>query len=180
MTDETAPVADPAGSAAADVVPAPEPPRSSVLALGVLFVAGLILGLVLALVAPMRAVHGGTVVPWGLVLSVVTLGVAARGGAWLTGTRGGAAILGLGWLLPTLAFLTTGPGGDVLMPAVPRTWWYLGGSAAALLIAIAWPLPTGARELAEARRSGLPDPVGPAEPSGGAGPAAQADPIDAA
>ena len=179
MTDEIAP-ADPSGTSASDVVPAPEPPRSSVLALGVLFVAGLLLGLVLALVAPMRTVHDGTVVPWGLVLAVVTLGVAARGGAWLTGTRSGAAILGLGWLLPTLAFLTTGPGGDVLMPAIPRTWWYLGGSAAALLIAIAWPLPKGARELAEARRSGLPDPVDPTEPPGPAGSAAHADPIDAA
>ena len=51
-----------------------------------------------------------------------------------------------------------GPGGDVLLPDVPRTWIYLLGTALLLVLAVALPLPRGARALAESRGLGHVEP----------------------
>jgi hypothetical protein len=138
------------------------PPTSPVLAYAGAFVAGFALGLVGAIVAASRVIVRGVTVPVGLVLVLVTVLAVARGMAWFAGSRRGAALVALGWVVPTLAYLLLSPGGDVVLPDIPRTTWYLLGSAALLVLAMAFPLPRGARELAEARRSGRVDPPEPA------------------
>ena len=130
------------------------------LAYGLLLVFGLVTGLFGVAVAPVRISVGSALVPVGL-LVVVAIAVIARAGAWLTGTRLGAGVVAIGWALPTIAFVLAGPGGDVLLPDVTRTWVYLLGTTALLVLAVAVPLPRGARALAAARRHGVPDP-GPA------------------
>lgn len=127
------------------------------LSYGLLFVVGLICAMFGVAIAPLRILVGGTAVPVGL-LVVVAIPVIARAAAWITGTRLGAGCVALGWAIPTVAFAIFGPGGDILLPDVARTWVYLVGTALLLLLAVAVPMPRGARELAQARRTGRPDP----------------------
>jgi len=133
-----------------------------VLAYAGAFVAGLGLGLVGAIVAASRVIVRGVAVPVGLVLVLLAVGAVGRGMAWYVGSRRAAAFVAIGWVLPTAAYLLLSPGGDVLLPDVRRTTWYLLGSAVLLVAAMLWPLPRGARELAEARRRDLVDPPDPA------------------
>jgi hypothetical protein len=132
-----------------------------VLAYAGAFVAGFALGLVGAVVAASRVIVRGVSVPVGLVLVLLAVGAVARGLAWYSGSRRAAALVALGWVLPTAAFLLLSPGGDVLLPDLRRTTWYLLGSAVLLVAAMLWPLPEGASELAEARRRGQVDPPDP-------------------
>jgi hypothetical protein len=126
-----------------------------------LFVVGVVTALFGVALAPVRV--GGALAPVGLAV-VVVIPVIARAAAWLTGRRLGAGLVAVGWAVPTIAFVLAGPGGDVLLPDVTRTWVYLLATTALLVLAIAVPLPRGARELAEARRAGRPDPA-PASPA---------------
>ena len=137
-------------------------PSSPVFAYAGAFVAGFALGLVGAVVTASRVVVRGVTVPVGLVLVLLAVGAVARGFAWYSGSRRGAAFVALGWVLPTTAYLLLSPGGDVLLPDNRRTTWYLLGSAVLLVAAMVWPLPRGADELAEARRRGIVDPPDPA------------------
>jgi hypothetical protein len=111
--------------------------------------------------AASRSVVHDTTVLWGLVLVLVTLGVCVRAGAWVLGTRRGAVLVGAGWAFLTLVFVTYNPGGDVLLPDVTRTRVYLLGGALIVLVAILWPLPSGARELVE----GAPAPLTTEDPA---------------
>lgn len=122
-----------------------------------LLVVGLVAGMFGVALAPLRVVVGSAVLPVGL-LVVVAIPVIARGGAWVMGTRLGAGCVALGWALPTIGFVLAGPGGDVLLPDVARTWVYLLGTTLLLVLAASVPLPRGARELAESRSAGLLDP----------------------
>lgn len=118
-----------------------------------LLVGGVALGLVGTVFASARTIVRGATVPWGLVLVLVAVLACVRGGAWLLGSRRGGALVGLGWVLPTLAFATTNPGGDVLLPDELRTYVYLGGATLLVVLAVALPLPRGTRELVEATRA---------------------------
>ena len=69
------------------------------------------------------------------------------------GSRRGAALVGLGWVLPTLAFAITNPGGDVLLPDLTRTYVYLFGSALFVVSRSSLPLPRGAAALAAEGRA---------------------------
>jgi hypothetical protein len=152
-TDTPDPVvqdAVPPAAAAAPLVP--EPARSPVLVYAGLLLGGVALGLVGTVLMAARTVTRGTTVPWGLVLVLVAVLACVRGAAWLLGSRRGAALVALGWVLPTLAFATTNPGGDVLLPDEPRTYVYLGGATLLVVLAVALPLPRGTRELVAARR----------------------------
>ncbi|HSN07131.1 MAG TPA: DUF6113 family protein [Candidatus Angelobacter sp.] len=115
-----------------------------------LVLGGVVLGLVGAVFAAARTTVRGTTVPWGLVLVLLALLTCVRGAAWLLGSRRGAALVGLGWVLPTLAFATANPGGDVLLPDELRTYVYLGGATLLVVLAVALPLPRGTRELVAA------------------------------
>lgn len=149
--DATLPDPAPADEAADPVaVPSGRAPAPQYLGYGLLFVVGLVTGMFGVALAPIRLQVGSVALPVGL-LVVVIIPVVARAGAWVMGTRLGAGCVAIGWALPTIAFVLAGPGGDVLLPDVTRTWVYLLGTTLLLVLAVAVPLPRGARELAEAR-----------------------------
>jgi len=152
---------EPVGS---EVLPHREPTRPSVLTYLGLLLAGIVLGLFGAVVMASRITVRGVTVPWGLILSLVTVLACVRGAAWLVGSRRGAALVGLGWVLPTLAFATTNPGGDILLPDLTRTYVYLIGSALLVVASVALPLPRGAAQAAEDSRARRTAPDEP-EPS---------------
>lgn len=133
---------------------AAEPAQRHLLTYAGLLVGGVALGLGGTVFASARVIVRGTTVPWGLVLVLVAVLTCVRGGAWLLGSRRGGALVGLGWVLPTLAFATTNPGGDVLLPDELRTYVYLGGATLLVVLAVALPLPRGTRELVAATRAG--------------------------
>jgi hypothetical protein len=142
--------ADPAVDVArADGPDEPSRPTHSIVTTSVLTYAGLLLGgVVLGLFGTVlmaaRVSVRGTVVPWGLILSMLAVLTCVRGAAWLVGSRRGATLVGLGWVLPTLAFATANPGGDILLPDVARTYVYLVGSALFVVLGVVLPLPRGA------------------------------------
>ncbi len=139
---------------AVDATPATRGAAPQYLGYGLLFVVGLVAGMFGVALAPLRLQVGGVTLPVGL-LVVVAIPVVARAGAWIMGARLGAGCVAIGWALPTIAFVLAGPGGDVLLPDVPRTWIYLLGTTLLLVLAAAVPLPRGARELAESRGARL-------------------------
>ena len=154
--------ADPVGD---EVLPPHSPVPPSVLTYVGLLLAGIVLGLFGAVVMASRISVRGVTVPWGLVLSLVTVLACVRGAAWLVGSRRGAALVGLGWVLPTLAFATTNPGGDILLPDLTRTYVYLIGSAVLVVASVALPLPRGAAQAAEDSRARRSAPEPAQEPS---------------
>jgi len=129
VADEAA--ADPAAPAVDDVAARHDAPQFVGYAL--LLVVGLVTGMFGVALAPMRLTVGSVALPVGL-LVVVAIPVIARGGAWVMGARLGAGCVALGWALPTIAFVLAGPGGDVLLPDVPRTWIYLLGTTLLLVL----------------------------------------------
>ena len=157
---DVVPAADPEGS----VLPTLEPVAPSVLTYAGLLLGGVVLGLFGTVLMAARVTVRGTVVPWGLVLSMLAILTCVRGAAWLVGSRRGAALVGLGWVLPTLAFATTNPGGDILLPDLTRTYVYLIGSALLVVASVALPLPRGAAQAAEDSRARRTAPDEP-EPS---------------
>jgi hypothetical protein len=106
-------------------------------------IGGLLLGLLGAVVVAARVTVGSFTVPWGLALMLAAVGVGARGSAWTAGTRRAAAAFGMGWIVPSVILASTGRGGDVVLPDVPRTFIYLIGGLVLVLLATAWPLPRG-------------------------------------
>jgi hypothetical protein len=134
----------------------PRPPRQTFTYL-VLVAGGVLLGVIGAGLSAIRIEVAGLTIPWGLVLVVTALGVGARSAAWLVGRRRGAVAVTMGWVVPTLAFAALSPGGDVLLPDLPRTYAYLLGGMLVGSLASTIPLPAGAREEAEAALSAPPE-----------------------
>lgn len=122
-----------------------------------LLAGGLVLGFIGAVVSTLHREILGVDVPWGLVLVVLALGCCVRGGAWLVGSRRGAAMVAVGWVLPSLAFSAVNPGGDVVLTDEPRTYVYLLGGAVISMLATVWPLPAGAAEAARAHPQAVTD-----------------------
>lgn len=163
LPETTQPVVDRAVDHDVTPVRVVQPP--SVLTYVGLLVGGVVLGLFGAVLMASRATVGGASVPWGLLLSLVAVLTCVRGAAWLVGSRRGAALVGLGWVLPTLAFSITNPGGDVLLPDLTRTYVYLFGSALFVVLAVVLPMPRGAAALAAEWRGRRHDVTAPdAEP----------------
>ena len=79
-----------------------------------LVLAGVLTALAGTLVARASAVVGSTVLPWGLILTLVTTLAVARAGAALSGF-GGAVAVGAGWFVTVAAFVLVSPGGDQLI-----------------------------------------------------------------
>ena len=130
---------------------------------------GVVLGAVGAVMAAARVTVGSVTIPWGLVLAVLTLVVCVRASVWYAGTRTAGLAVMAGWALPVVAFATVNPGGDVLLPDMPRTYVYLVASAVLGVVAAAWRLPAGAAQLAVDHRAGgirspEPDPLEDAAP----------------
>jgi uncharacterized membrane protein YgdD (TMEM256/DUF423 family) len=123
---------------------------------------GVLLGLVGSVVSAARLQVGSITVPWGAVLAALTLAVALRAVVWSSGTRLPAIVMLAGWFLATGAVLLISPGGDVLLPDVPRTYLYLGAAFVLGLAAVVWRLPDGHAELLEAEHGNRHD--GPEQP----------------
>ena len=107
-----------------------------------LFLGGLVLGMVGAFLQAERAVvsapWGSAMLPWGLVLMWVVLVLAVRGGAWVLMSRWGAWSVAVGWLAATVLLSAESPSGDVALSGGGRQVTYLLGgvilaSAAATL-----------------------------------------------
>lgn len=90
-------------------------------------VVGIVIGLVGAFLQGARWVIGGTVLPWGLVLSLIALLVLVRAGVELTGSRWGGWILLMAWIAVTVAFAAELPSGDLVISAGGRQMAYLLG-----------------------------------------------------
>jgi hypothetical protein len=118
-----------------------------------------VLGLFGVVVVAQRSLRGDQVLPWGLALMMVALPVCTRAAVWLAGSRRGGLLVAIGWVLPTLAFTFSGPGADILLPAVTRTYVYLYGGVALVVLAALWPLPRGLRA------STGPSPAATTEPA---------------
>jgi hypothetical protein len=121
---------------------------------------GVLLGLIGSVVSAARTPVGSVMVPWGLVLMAVSLGVAVRATLWSTGSRATAGVPLGGWFVASAVVLLVSPGGDVLLPDVRRSYWYLGLSFVLGLLALVWRLPEGHADLmAEERGGPFADPV---------------------
>lgn len=71
--------------------------------------------------------------PWGLVAALVTLAAVCTV-ARATAGAGTVLTAGIGWMVTVQILTTTGPGGDVLVPAAPIGYlWVYGGLVAVLL-----------------------------------------------
>lgn len=132
---------------------------------------GVLLGLVGSVVSAARLQVGSVTVPWGLVLAALTLGVAVRAVVWSSRTRLPGAVLLAGWVVATSTVLLVSPGGDVLLPGIPRTYVYLGSAFVLGLVALVWRLPDGHGDLIATEAALVPgDNVLPSgetpEPSG--------------
>lgn len=132
---------------------------------------GVLLGLVGSVVSAARVQVGSVTVPWGAVLAALTLAVAVRAVVWSSRTRLQGALLLCGWVVATSAVLLVSPGGDVLLPGVPRSYLYLGGAFVLGLAALLWRLPDGHGDLIASEAALVPGdnvlPSGEApEPSG--------------
>ena len=121
---------------------------------------GVLLGLIGSVVSAARTPVGSVMVPWGLVLMAVSLGLAVRAALWSTGSRLTAGVLLGGWFVASAVVLVVAPGGDVLLPDVRRSYWYLGLAFVLGLLALVWRLPEGHADLmAEERGDPLAGPV---------------------
>lgn len=89
--------------------------------------AGLVIGIVGAFLQGARLVIAGTVIPWGLVVSLIALVVLVRAAVDLTGLRWGGWLLLLAWIGVTVAFAAELPSGDLVISAGGRQMAYLLG-----------------------------------------------------
>lgn len=128
---------------------------------------GVLLGLVGSVVSAARTPVGSVMVPWGVALVVVALGVAVRAALWSTGSRLTAGMLLVGWCLASATVLVVAPGGDVLLPDVPRSYVYLGSAFVVGLGALVWRLPSGHAELLASDHGSAPHDLGGAVPPTG-------------
>ena len=105
-----------------------------------MFAGGALLGLFGAPAAALRTTVHGLTIPWGAILVVVTLGVCVRGASYWMRSKVAGALVTIGWILVTLAYTAFLPGGDVVLPDVPRTYGYLVGGFIVCLLATWVPL----------------------------------------
>jgi hypothetical protein len=102
-------------------------------AYGVLFVLGAVYGVVSGLEHSWDV--GDPVPPIPIVLSLV-LFVLLYGAGRLMGTKAGAFVPGVGWMVAALIFTLKRPEGDLIVAANGPGYWYLGCGAVALVVAV--------------------------------------------
>ncbi|WP_214412631.1 DUF6113 family protein [Sphaerisporangium fuscum] len=102
-------------------------------AYGVLFVLGVAYGVVSGLEHSWPL--GDYVPPIPIVLSAVLFGLLYGAGR-LMGSKLGAFVPGLGWMLVAMMFSMKRPEGDLVVAADAPGYWYLGGGALALVAAV--------------------------------------------
>ena len=93
--------------------------------------AGLLVGLIGAFIQADRFIinvpWGLLVVPCGIVVVIIVLAFAIRGGAWLVMSRWGAMSVFLGWILATIVMAGESPSGDLALSGGGRQRVYLLG-----------------------------------------------------
>lgn len=104
-------------------------------------VLGVVLGALGIVMQASRSLIGGHQVPWGLVVTLLVIAIVVRSASWYARTRSTGALVGVGWLLATIGLALTGPGGDILLPSITRSWVYLIGGLIVVLVAAMVPLP---------------------------------------
>ncbi|MET8141948.1 DUF6113 family protein [Sphaerisporangium sp. NPDC005288] len=102
-------------------------------AYGMLFVLGAVYGVVSGLQHSWGI--GDLVPPVPIVLSLILFGLLYGAGR-LMGTKLSAFVTGMGWMLIALVFAIKQPEGDLIVAATPAGYWYLGGGAIALVVAV--------------------------------------------
>lgn len=102
-------------------------------AYGVLFVLGAVFGAVAGLQHSWDV--GDFVPPIPVILSVLLFVILYTAGR-LMGTKMGAFVPGMGWMLASLVFSVKRPEGDLVVAANAAGYWYLGCGALALVIAV--------------------------------------------
>jgi len=104
----------------------------------VLFALGAELGGVGSFLVPLRV--GAVVLPLSIVIAVVGNAAVGVFGARGTGSRLGAAVPGLGWLLVVGVLASARPEGDVVLTGGPVGLGFTVGGALAATAVIGWPL----------------------------------------
>ncbi|WP_248963782.1 DUF6113 family protein [Sphaerisporangium perillae] len=102
-------------------------------AYGLLFVLGVVFGVVSGLSHSWAV--GDAVRPIPIVLSLVLFGLLYGAGR-LMGSKLGAFVPGMGWMLAALLFSVMRPEGDLIVAANAAGYWYLGCGALALVTAV--------------------------------------------
>lgn len=104
----------------------------------------IVLGLVAGMIGAMLQTYvlrvGEVVIPVGALAVVVVLLLLARASAWWVGSRRGAILFSVPWLISTLAMATTTPGGDLVINAGARQAVYILGGSMLLAAACGFPL----------------------------------------
>jgi hypothetical protein len=111
-----------------------------------MFLGGALIGLFGAPAAALRSSVHGVTIPWGAIFAVIALGVCVRGASYWMRSKVAGALVTIGWIIVTLAYTALLPGGDVLLPDLPRTYGYLIGGFIVCLIATWWPMMKPAQE----------------------------------
>ncbi|GAA3823288.1 hypothetical protein GCM10022226_49800 [Sphaerisporangium flaviroseum] len=98
-----------------------------------LFVLGVAYGIVASLEHSWDV--GDLVPPVPIALSLLLFGLLYGAGR-LMGTKLGAFVPGMGWMLVAMLFSMKMPEGDLIVAANVPGYWYLGGGALALVVAV--------------------------------------------
>jgi hypothetical protein len=102
---------------------------------------GLCVGALGIVMQASRSLVAGYQVPWGLILTLVVTAIVVRSAGWYVRSRSAAALVAIGWVAATIVLALTGPGGDILLPSITRSWIYLIGGLVVVLAAAILPLP---------------------------------------
>lgn len=114
-----------------------------------LLVLGLVIGVVGAFVQAQRYLLDTFPIPWGMVLSLVVLTIAIRGGVWLVMSRVGGWAVFAGWLIATVALAAETNSGDIALSGGGRQMTYLiagvmlGAAAATIKVSVRPPTEQG-------------------------------------
>lgn len=106
-----------------------------------LLVLGLLLGVIGAFVQAQRAIFDAFTLPWGVVITLLVLIAAIRGGVWLMMSRVGGWAVFAGWLIATVAMSAETQSGDMALSGGGRQMTYLvlgvivGAAAATIKVA---------------------------------------------
>ena len=104
---------------------------------------GLVIGLMGAFVQAQRWLIGSFALPWGIVVTLLVLLIAIRGGVWLVQSRIGGWAMFAGWLIATVAMSAETSSGDMALSGGGRQMTYLvcgvifGAAAATIRLPIA-------------------------------------------
>jgi hypothetical protein len=117
-----------------------------VLNAALMFLVGVLVGVLGTVTHSSGVVVLGVRVPWGLVVALAAVGCLLVGVRLIAGWAVGLCTA-LGVLVPVVVLSQQSEGGSVLIPATTIGWIWMGGAAIIALLVAAWPkLPTTRRD----------------------------------